>query len=240
MIIDANDVDPEDRYNEKLRVEMRPEFQYPEPDKAVAVTARGDHMNESLIGKSFEEIMEGTDKSFQEFLDDKVTRGHWGVYEHPSSTFFVENLSYYGHAYLVRHRHMSFDVQSRRYNKALETPIITPTSNVEVSDIEEGAALPESWDTAIDMAKEAYQDAIDGGYGKQHARAIMPQGAAVHLSFTSNLRSAFHWLDLRRNGKAHPEARQLGIMLTELLEEWAPRSMEAYERNSNNNSLRAP
>lgn len=239
MIVTPDDIDAERVYNEHLRIERRDTFSTPEPDELAAICARGDYMDESLVGTPFADTMDSIDKSHQEFLDDKVIRGHWGVYEHPHATFFVENLSYYGHLYLVRHRHLSFDVQSQRYNDVHASPIITPTSD-HPPDIDDGAALPASWETAVDATRDAYEDALDAGFGKQHARSILPQGLAINLAFTSNIRSAFHWLDLRGNAKAHPEAQQFAAMLTVLLEDWAPKSMDAYDRHSKNNSLRAP
>lgn len=239
MIITTDDIDQSNVYNEHLKIERREDFGYARPDDAAIVCARGDHRSESLVGSSVDEVMAETDKTEQEFLDDKVRRGHWGVYEHPHTTFFVENLSYYGHLYLTRHRHMSFDVQSQRYTDAHASPVITPTSKA-FPDVPDAEPLPESWETAVEASKEAYEDALEAGYGKQHARSVLPQGLAIHLSFTTNIRSAFHWLDLRGNAKAHPEAQQFAVMMERLLDNWAPKSMKAYREHSNSNALRAP
>lgn len=232
----------EEAYNPNLKVELIEPYSTFSPDKAVAFAARGDHMDDSLVDTMFSEAMEGTNLDHQEFLDRLVQRGHWGPFEHPKAFIAVEGMSYFSHAYLVRHRHMSFDVQSQRYVNVEDADVTIPPSFEKVEDEDhfprgEGK---ERGEVMVAAAKQFYEMLLDSGVDYGDARALLPQGLQVNMTFSANLRSLFHFLDLRENAKAHPEAVQFSKMLRHVLEQWAPKSMQAYEENTNNNSLRAP
>jgi thymidylate synthase (FAD) len=222
-----------------MKVELRDEHSTPNPDELAALSARGDYMSDSLVGTTYEEAMDG--KDLQEFLNDKVYRGHFGVFEHPQASFFVEGLSRSAMAQVTRHRHMSFDVQSQRYvDFSDKDPVVPPTF--------EETTLPHSnkrtyadelqrrWKDAIDW----YERAIEQGIPKEDARFFLPLAAPVNMTMSANPRSLMHFLDLRESMKAQWEARQFAEKIHEVASDWAPKSFQAYKEKTQNNSLRAP
>lgn len=218
-----------------MKVELRSDLT---ADELSAMAARGDYMSESLVGKSFEETMEGTEKGHQEFLNDKAYRGHFGVFEHKPPAFFVEGLSRVAMAQLTRHRHLSFDVQSQRYvNFEEKSPVIPPSFKENyMGGVRADAVLKREWDRAIGM----YQRAISDGIPKEDARFFLPQATPVNLTMSGNNRALMHMLDLRDNAKAQWEAQKFAQMVSSELMEYAPKTFEAYEEKTNGNSLRAP
>ena len=218
-----------------MRLELRDEH----PDKIAAMAARGDYMSDSLVGKSFEETMGGTDKDHQEFLDDKAFRGHFGVFEHKPPAFFVEGLSRVAMAQLTRHRLLSFDVQSQRYvNFEDKEPVVPPTF------VDDGAIHSHKWEQYLlehwRNSVRFYKDAIDDGIPKEDARFFLPQAAPVNLTMTGNNRALMHMVDLRANAKAQWEAQEFAEKVYDELMDYAPKTFSAYENKTNNNSLRAP
>lgn len=239
------------REKRNLRLELRDEH----PDVLASMSARGDYMSESLVGKSFEEVMGGTDKTHQEFLNDKAFRGHFGVFEHKPPAFFIEGLSRVAMAQLTRHRHLSFDVQSQRYvNFEEKSPVIPPS--FEGVEYELDVSFPEhtnsisiepSTNTFEDMLRRhwqssvhLYQAALDEGIPKEDARFFLPQATPVNMTMSGNNRALMHLMDLRKNQKAQWEARDFSKLVYDELMDYAPKTFGAYENKTNNNSLRAP
>jgi len=220
-----------------MKVELRDEYSTPNPDQLAAMSARGDYMDQSLVGTGYEEAME--DRDLQEFLNEKAYSGHFGVFEHPQASFFVEGLSRSAMAQVTRHRHMSFDVQSQRYvDFSDKEPVVPP------SFVDENAQHSRKWETRLEQHWEnsiaLYQGAIEEGIPKEDARFFLPLAAPVNMTLSANPRALFHFLDLRRNQKAQWEAKEFAKKIGDVASDWAPRSFQAYEEKTNNNSLRAP
>lgn len=218
-----------------MRLELRDEH----PDKLAAMAARGDYMSDSLVGTSFEEAMEGTDKGFQEFLDKKAYSGHFGVFEHKPPAFFIEGLSRVAMAQLTRHRHLSFDVQSMRYaNFSEKDPVIPPSFKENHGEFGNryDAILQSHWLDSV----QYYNQAIRDGIPKEDARFFLPLAAPVNMTMSGNNRALMHLMDLRKNKKAQWEAQEFSKLIHKELTDYAPKTFDAYERKTNNNSLRAP
>jgi thymidylate synthase (FAD) len=224
----------------QLKLELRDDLT---ADQLSAMAARGDYMSESLVGKSFEEVMEGTDKNLQEFLNDKAYRGHFGVFEHKPPAFFVEGLSRVGMAQLTRHRHLSFDVQSQRYVNFEDKKPVIPKSFDRPSSYRD-SWCKQGWDDVLrrhwSKSVEKYQYAIADGIPKGEARYFLPQAAPVNLTMSGNNRALMHMIDLRDNAKAQSEAQRFAKKVSAELHDYAPATFEAYDEKTNNNSLRAP
>jgi thymidylate synthase (FAD) len=214
----------------EMKVELRDEYSTPNPDQLAAMAARGDYMNDSLVGTDYDEAM--GDRDLQDFLNEKVYKGHFGVFEHPQASFFVEGLSRSAMAQVTRHRHMSFDVQSQRYVDFSEKDPVVPPS----FDWYWEKTLKQFWRVGLSW----YQQAVDDGIPKEDARFFLPLAAPVNMTLTANPRSLFHFLDLRDNAKAQWEAQEFAQEIGDVASDWAPKSFRAYDEKTNNNSLRAP
>jgi len=228
-----------------MNVELNYEQSTENPDDAVIMAARGDYMDDSLIGATIEEVMEGTEKNREEYIASLLRSGHFGPFEHPQAVFHVEGVSRTAMAQITRHRHMSFDVQSQRYVEFGDQEPVAPPSFKEHIWVEENIAgetltfedaLEYHWDKSV----KKYDAAIESGIPKEDARFFLPEATPVNLTFSANPRSLMHFFDLRNSGSAQWEAREFAKMVLDECIEWAPLIFEGYEEYINHNSLRAP
>lgn len=228
-----------------MNVELKTQHSTVNPDDAPMMAARGDYMEDSLVGTTADEALRGAsdpdkdvwtdEEKHQDFLNQLMRRGHFGPFEHSTAFFAVEGISRVTMAQATRHRHISFDVQSQRYVEFSDKKAVVPPS-FEESDRRWDGTLQDHWEYSIKI----YQDAIDSGIPKEDARFFLPVAAPVNLTFSANLRTLFHFFDLRYSGKAQWEVRELAAQIMDEVREWAPMSMSAYEEFTNHNSLRAP
>jgi thymidylate synthase (FAD) len=208
------------------------------PDEMVAMAARGDHQQDSMVGASFEEAMEGTEKNHEELIEQLLRRGHFGPFEHVQMFFAVENISRVAMAQVTRHRHMSFDVRSMRYTDSSDMEaVIPPTAEENKTDGEKCSIIMKSHSRE---SKERYQTLVEAGVPEEDARMVFPLMTGVHMTFSANMRSLMHFFDLRKNAKAQWEAREFAQKVLEEVKEVAPLTFHGYEKHINNNSLRAP
>jgi len=250
-----------------MKVELQTERSTDNPVETAIMAARGDYREDSLVGASFEEVMEGTDKDKREFVEHMISRGHWGPLEHSQAFFAVEGISRVTMAQITRHRHMSFDVQSMRYvnfgrsdGKCPQSRFDARTDTSEDADVavpetmeDEGTTLPQPYtnESLPDNCAENYQKwcewlfrvyerMVEAGVPEEDARYVLPLGTKVNLAMSGNLRSWLHVLDLRHSGAAQTEIRQLSEKVIEELREWAPLVVETWEQKAKNNSIKAP
>ncbi|WP_153952898.1 FAD-dependent thymidylate synthase [Halosegnis longus] len=215
-----------------MNVQLKTEYSTERPDEAVAFCARGDHMSDSLVDMSFDDAMDGTPKEHREFLASLLSAGHFGPFEHAQAVFAVEGISRVVMAQATRHRHMSFDVQSLRYTEPETVEFERPET---VTDEDRARMQFTQEDAAV-----AYQRMIENGVEPEDARYALPMGTKVNMTFSANLRSLFHFDDLRDNAKAQDETVTFARAVWDELESWAPKSTSVYREKTNNNSLRAP
>jgi thymidylate synthase (FAD) len=218
-------------------VELKQSKSTDNPDETAAMAARGDYMEDSLVGVSSDKAMEGTDKDLPALIGDLLYRGHFGPFEHPQAYFAVEGLSVVVERQITRHRHMSWDVQSMRYVDFGEGGGTIP-------DVDDNGEFPPNRIVIENYLEEAFEkyEALteDRDIPAEKARYVLPLGARVNLSFSANCRSLMHFFDLRNNAKAQPEAEAFAKGVLSECYDWAPETFEGYEEKLNNNSLRAP
>ncbi|UBF22621.1 thymidylate synthase [Halorubrum tailed virus 25] len=226
-----------------MNVELKVENSTPNPDDAPMMAARGDYMSKSLVGVTADEALLGAsdpdkevwtdEEKHQDFLDQLIRRGHFGPFEHATAFFAVEGVSRVTMAQATRHRFISFDVQSQRYVRFDHKRPVIPES-LEAAGM--AASLSQHWNDSVAL----YNEAVERGVPKEDARFFLPQATPVDMTFSANLRTLFHFFDLRHSGKAQWEVRELAALIMDEVREWAPMSMSSYERFTNHNSLRAP
>jgi thymidylate synthase (FAD) len=222
-------------------VELKTDRSTQNPDETAAMAARGDYMNDSLAGADFEKAMEETDKDLPALIEDLLYRGHFGPFEHPQAFFAVEGLSVVVERQITRHRHMSWDVQSMRYVDFDEAAATLPDMNPDENEADLHYSAETTFDSHYKAAFDAYDHLVEEkGVEPQKARYVLPLGTKVNLSFSANARSLMHFLDLRDNAKAQPEAQAFAKAVVSEAMDWSPLTFSAYKDVLNNNSLRAP
>lgn len=114
---------------------------------------------------------------------------------------------------LVRHRSMSFMMESQRfcnYSKGKfcnEITYIIPSHFV--SKEEENVESTEMFTNALKSAEESYLKLIELGWKPQQARDILPNATKTELYICGFVDDWKHFFDLRCSPNAHPDIRVL-------------------------------
>jgi thymidylate synthase (FAD) len=152
--------------------------------------------------------------------------------------FAVKGVSQVPMTQITRHRHMSFEIQSMRYVDFSEAEPVTPSGFEEkyIGGVRADAVLRDRFERQMNL----YKLAVESGLPKEDARYFLPLATPVNMTFSANARSLMHLIDLRLNGKAQWEIRELAEKILNEASEWAPLTFEAYEKFTRNNSLLSP
>jgi len=250
-----------------LNVELKTERSTANPTETALMAARGDYMSDSLVGATFEDAMEGTDKTKRELVRDLLRKGHFGPFEHPQAFFVAEGVSRVTMAQITRHRHMSWDVQSMRYvdfTTSSDEVVSDSRRSQNDGDFEDAeVSMPGTFQQTmeydwhddnfdryadagsfykrhVEQAFDLYQEMVDAGVPEEDARFVLPLGTEVALSFSGNIRTLLHVLDLRHSGKAQWEVREMAEQIIEEMRDWCPIVVEEWEDCVKNASLQSP
>lgn len=188
--------------------------------------------------KSEDRITEG---SSIKFIKNIVARNHLSVIEHCIVTIrFIVNRGV-SHE-LVRHRITSVSQESTRfcnYNKQSHLEFIIPHwLNVKegvfsYSDLIAGSQAPEQvFLYSLLMAEEAYNALIINGKKPEDARDVLPIGIKTELVMTANLREWLLICNLRTAKAAHPNTKQVMLMVLETLQTEYPEIFRTYEQQN--------
>ena len=160
-----------------------------------------------------------------------IKHQHWSPLEMVSACLEIETTRDIARQ-ILRHRSFSFQEFSQRYadptkdlSFVLREARLQDTKNRQNSVETDNPALQAFWETqqnrVLDVAKGAYEWAIQNGIAKEQARAVLPEGLTVsRLYMNGTLRSWIHFIELRSaNGtqKEHQEvARQCAKVIAEV------------------------
>lgn len=176
-----------------------------EPERLIEQAGRVCYKSEDKIGLD-------THKAFVEKVCNQM--GHESIMEHASVTFRVVTDRGVSHE-AVRHRIASYSQESTRYCnyvkgkfggeiKVIEPPGLTWRSRI-------------AWTWAMKAAERAYRVMIKCGCSPQIARSVLPTCLKTEFYWTANLREWKTILEQRTSPKAHPQMREIALMIqTEL------------------------
>ena len=156
-----------------------------------------------------------TDGSAEKFLRNIIRRGHESILEHCSFTVRFTVDRGVSHE-IVRHRMASFAQESTRYVKYDEVTFIKPCY------LGDDTPAYHSWCAAMYVAENSYRQMIDYGCVPQEARAVLPTSTKTELIMTANIREWRHFLRLRCSRAAHPQMREVAMMLLRMCMEKMP------------------
>lgn len=185
----------------------------------------------------------------------KGNKGHFGPLEHPQITYNVVNFPHSVMQQARTHRvGVSFDVQSTRYTGQQVVDYIDACSNVR-EFIEEFSRVfylrPVGFYTDREGKKYNYTEEmryydasaihdtaaryhyriVNNGLSHEHARLLLPYATRQHFVVSFNLRSLFHFCDLRCKLDAEWEIRTMASMLFDDCKKWAPEISDWYFNN---------
>lgn len=175
------------------------------------------------------------------------TYGHYGPFEHANITFAAENVSVVVERQVTRHRHVTWDVQSLRYVELDDLDAVIPASmqqpgkfnapGEETPDYGDAGSFYEQW---TDKQFEFYKQMVEEGVDKEDARYVLPMGTPINMTFTMNLRTLMHLVDMRDAANVQPETIEFAKKVLDAAEDVAPYTIEAYREYGKGKSKDAP
>ena len=212
-------------------------------DKSVINAARVSYLQDNQ--------KEWVDKD-RKLLEYLLKHNHGSTLEHSSMTFRVK-MPLFIIMQVLRHRvGTSFNQSSRRYTEINENEVYVPTyfrvqsknnkqASVEAT-IEEisvfgtwpsvdmwNAAATKIYEDAWRFAFNKYESLLSMGVSREQARGVLPVGQYGEFYFTLNLRSLFHFLELRLESHAQWEIQLMGKAMLELIEPKFPETVAVWK-----------
>ena len=166
-----------------------------------------------------------TDTSYEAFIRNLIKRGHLSVLEHVTISADVICDRGVSHE-LVRHRIASYSQESTRYVKYDDLEVIEPcfwdNLDVGMNLSSKDRAKNELWFGAMENIEFTYKHLIELGATPQEARSVLPNSLKTEVIVTMNLRSWRHFFQLRCSQAAHPQMREIALMLLREMKEYLP------------------
>lgn len=162
-----------------------------------------------------------TDGSAEKFVAGIIKRGHEAVLEHCS--FTVKFICDRGVSHeIVRHRLASYCQESTRYCNYSKDGF-----GNEITVIQPGALTPhtkafDAWLVACGTAEQSYFKMLDLGCSPQEARSVLPNSLKTEVVMTANIREWRHFLRLRCAPAAHPQMREVAMILLDKVHAMIP------------------
>lgn len=168
--------------------------------------------------KSEDKIADGT---AEKFIAGIIKRGHEAVLEHASVTVKFTCDRGVSHE-IVRHRMASFCQSSTRYCNYSSEKFGSEITVIEPLFLERGTDGWAIWENACLESEEAYFSLLYSGRTPQEARSVLPNSLMTELVMTANIREWRHFLRLRCDKAAHPQMREVTLMLLDKLQKAVP------------------
>jgi len=161
-----------------------------------------------------------TDDSYSNFVDKLCHQYHHkSVSEHSSATFKIicdRGIM----AEITRHRLSSFSIESTRYCNYGKDKFGKEISVIMPPDLTQDQF--EAWVEGCEQSEVSYFKMLDNGATPQIARSVLPTCLKTEIVMTCNFRSWEHFLELRTAKAAHPQIREIALMIQEILVKIAP------------------
>lgn len=172
--------------------------------------------------KSEGSISEG---SAARFVGVLIKNGHEAMIEHYSITVKVICDRGVTHE-IVRHRMAAYAQESTRYCNYSKEKFSNQITFIEPCfwdvNTEDGKKKYEIWQSVMEFTEKKYMELIESGATPQEARSILPNSLKTELVMTMNLREWRHFFKLRCASEAHPQMREIALMLLKKFKELIP------------------
>lgn len=153
-----------------------------------------------------------TDTSCLKFCEGLIKRGHEAVLEHCS--FTVKFICDRGVSHeIVRHRVASYCQESTRYCNYSKGQFNSEITVIKPCFLEEGSFGYHTWQVGCEDAEQTYFLLLNYGLTAQEARSVLPNSLKTEVVMTANIREWRHFLNLRCAPAAHPQMREVALML---------------------------
>lgn len=170
-----------------------------------------------------------TTESAEAFVKTLIKRGHFSVLEHISLTAKVICDRGVSHE-IVRHRIGSYSQESTRYvNYKGGIEVIAPLFWPDHHKDDKIQICKVLWENAMVFAEECYRKLIVEGATPEQARTVLPHSIKTEIVMTYNLREWRHFFWQRGSKGAHPQIREIAIMLLDELKGMIPAVFDDFE-----------
>lgn len=197
------------------------------PEKYIATVMRRTRDASSI--KDIEKSFSATKGRIERLVRLAKRSRHYGVFEHITYWFNVEQVSRVLTHQLVRHRLASYAQLSGRVSNIKNGYVIPPLDYV--SDQKERADLRQFFDRKFKAQFADYEWLLKNGVRVEDARYLLPNGQYTHIMLTINARSLMHILRLRSTPEAQWEIRELANRMLDLVKPTAPILFEQIPEN---------
>lgn len=168
-----------------------------------------------------------------------INHAHWSPLEMANMCIEIDTTRDIAHQ-IVRHRSFSFQEFSQRYANPKELGDMFVTRECRLQDnknrqnsieldinTDDGRRLAWQWEQqqrrVIEVAKEAYEWAVDAGIAKEQARAVLPEGLTkTRVYMNGTLRSWIHYIQLRSANGTQKEHIEIAKACAEVISELFP------------------
>ena len=189
---------------------IKPDVQFITPIDGATILKRLEKCGR-VCYKSEDKITEG---SAEKFVAGIIKRGHEAVLEHCS--FTVKFICDRGVSHeIVRHRLASYCQESSRYCNYSKDGFGGEITVIQPCYLATFGAGYQMWKEACEAAETAYFNMLNFGCSPQEARAVLPNSLKTEVVMTANIREWRHFLKLRCSPAAHPQMREVALILLE-------------------------
>lgn len=163
--------------------------------------------------KSEDKIKDG---SAEDFVRRIIKSGHESVIEHGYCTVRFVCDRGVSHE-LVRHRLAAYSQESTRYANYARDKFGNEITVIKPCFWSEASTEYQLWLQAMHQAEKAYLQLLQQGASPQEARSVLPNSLKTEVVMTCNLREWRHVLSLRCSRAAHPQIREVMLLLLQKL-----------------------
>ena len=168
--------------------------------------------------KSEDKITEDGE-SAKKFVKMIIDKGHEAMTEHSSlSVKFTVDRGVSRE--LVRHRIASFAQESTRYCNYSKEKFDNGVTFIKPFFFDD--VKYQRWLSAMADAESAYLDLLNCGASPQEARSVLPNSTKTEITITANYRVWRNFFKLRTTKAAHPQMREVVVLLLAELKEKLP------------------
>ncbi|MBN1481671.1 FAD-dependent thymidylate synthase [candidate division KSB1 bacterium] len=177
------------------------------------------------------------DERDQKLVFFLMANGHETPFEHSVFKFHIKCPIFVARQWF-RHRMASYNEISGRYTEMVEEFCLPEqlrtqkTKNYRYNELsaELNETLRQKIQAHYNLSYELYQELLEGGVAKEHARIVLPLSLYTQFYWTINSRSLMNFIKLRTEEHAQYEIRQFAHVIDDIFREKMPWTNAAFHK----------
>jgi thymidylate synthase (FAD) len=162
-----------------------------------------------------------TSNSSKEFIQKILQSGHESVIEHEKITVKIVCDRGVSHE-IVRHRIASYSQESTRYCNYSKDKFGSELTLICPFFWRDDPEKYTIWKETMQTIENNYNKLISMGARPEEARSILPNSLKTEIVVTMNLREWRHFFKLRTAKEAHPQMREIALLMLRQFKEKIP------------------